>query len=189
MNESGKKLRIAVDAMGGDHAPGEIVKGVVQAAAELPVEIILAGPEESVNAALAETHVGTAGVRVVDAPQLIEEGDEPAFAVVRKPNCGVVVAAKLVKRGEADAMISAGPTGAAMVAGLMSLGTLGGIERPMAGGPFVGLAPKTVVMDQDLAKMIAVVPYARGRTQSKALKDAKKKISAAAKARKEKAKT
>jgi glycerol-3-phosphate acyltransferase PlsX len=147
MGKPQRKLRIAVDAMGGDFAPDEVVKGAVQGAREMKVEIILAGPEEKVEESLAKAGAGDASVRIVDAPQVIEEGEEPAFAVVRKPKCGVVVAARLMKDGEADAMISAGPTGAAMVAGLMNLGSLGGMERPVVGGPFVGLAPKTVVMD------------------------------------------
>lgn len=142
-----KQLRIAVDAMGGDYAPEETVKGSVQAAKDFGLDIIFTGQTKDVESALAKVDVGGVEVRVVEASEIIEEGEQPAIAVMRKPNSSVAVAAKLVKSGEADAMLSAGPTGACMVAGLQYIGALPGIERPMAGGTFVGLAPQTVILD------------------------------------------
>jgi len=149
--------RIAVDAMGGDFAPEEIVKGAVEASRKLGVAVVLVGVPADIERELQRTDTAGLSIRVVEATDLIGEGEEPAFAVFRKPNCPVAVAARLVKEGEADAMVSAGSTGAAMVAALQYVGTLPGMDRPMAGGPFLGLAPKTVVLD--LGANVGCQPY------------------------------
>jgi glycerol-3-phosphate acyltransferase PlsX len=143
--------------MGGDFAPAEIVKGAVAAAKELDVAIILVGVKEAVAAELAKLDTANWPIRLVEATQVITDGEEPAFAVMRKPNSSVALAARLVKGGEADATVSAGSTGAVMVAAFQHLGTLPGIDRPMAGGAFVGLAPKTVVLD--LGANVGCQPY------------------------------
>ncbi len=153
----GESIKIAVDAMGGDFAPGEIVKGSVQAARELGVDIILVGVKADIEAELAKIDTANLPIRLVEASEIIKDGEEPAFAVIRKPNSSVALATKLVKNGEADAMISAGSTGASMVAALQYLGTLSGIERPMAGGAFLQLAPKTVTLD--LGANVGCQPY------------------------------
>jgi len=153
----GESMKIAVDAMGGDFAPGEIVKGSVQAARELGVDIILVGVKADIEAELAKIDTANLPIRLVEASEIIKDGEEPAFAVIRKPNSSVALATKLVKNGEADAMISAGSTGASMVAALQYLGTLSGIERPMAGGAFLQLAPKTVTLD--LGANVGCQPY------------------------------
>jgi len=153
----GESIKIAVDAMGGDFAPGEIVKGSVQAARESGVDIILVGVKSDIEAELAKIDTANLPIRLVEASEIIKDGEEPAFAVIRKPNSSVALATKLVKNGEADAMISAGSTGASMVAALQYLGTLSGIERPMAGGAFLQLAPKTVTLD--LGANVGCQPY------------------------------
>ncbi len=150
-------MRIAIDAMGGDYAPGEIVKGAVEAARKLGVEIVLVGIKPDIEKELSGVNATGLQIRIVEANDLIRDGEEPAFAVLRKPNSPVAMAARLVKEGEADAMVSAGSTGAAMVAALQYLGTLPGIDRPMAGGPFLGLAPETVVLD--LGANVGCQPY------------------------------
>jgi glycerol-3-phosphate acyltransferase PlsX len=147
---------IAVDAMGGDHAPAEIVEGVVRAAEEIGVKIILVGTKATIEAELAKYDTGKT-IRIVDAPDIIKDGEEPAFAVMRKRNNSIAVATRLVKDGEADAVVSAGSTGACMVCALQYLGTLPGIERPIAGGAVLGLAPNTVLMD--LGANVGVKPY------------------------------
>ena len=144
-NEKNKKIKIAVDAMGGDFGPPETVKGAVLAAREYGVEVILVGDKEAVSSELSACETEGITIRIVEATQKIEDGEEPAFAVLKKPNSSVSLAARLVKDGEADAVISAGSTGAMMVAAARYLGTLPGIDRPVAGGPFLGLAPNTVV--------------------------------------------
>jgi len=160
MKESTNKhqlLKLAVDAMGGDYAPGEIVKGAVQAARELGVEILLVGVKADVEAELAKVDIANLPIHLVEATEIITDEEEPAFAVMRKPNSSVALATKLVKNGEADAMVSAGSTGASMVSALQYLGTLPGIERPVAGGAFLGLAPKTVTLD--LGANVGCQPY------------------------------
>ncbi|MDY6918082.1 MAG: phosphate acyltransferase PlsX [Chloroflexota bacterium] len=153
----GKRTRIAIDAMGGDYAPGEVVRGAVDAARELEVDVLLVGVKGDIERELGGLDVSGLPVSVVEATDLIRDGEEPAFAVLRKPNSPVAVAARLVKEGEADAMVSAGSTGACMVAALRYLGTLPGIDRPMAGGAFLGLAPNTVVLD--LGANVGCQPY------------------------------
>jgi len=153
----GKLVRVAVDAMGGDYAPDEIVKGAIQAAKELGVEIILVGNKTQVETELNKSDIANLPIRMVEASETIEDGEQPALAVLRKPNSSVAIATRLVKEGEADAMVSAGSTGATMVSAFQYLGTLPGIERPMAGGAFLGLAPNTVVLD--LGANVGCQPY------------------------------
>ncbi|GAF73087.1 unnamed protein product, partial [marine sediment metagenome] len=147
LNNTGRQLRIAVDAMGGDYAPSEIVRGAVQAAKDLEVEIILVGPKAEVESELNRTDVTNLPVRLVEASEVIKDGEDPIMAALRKTNSSVAVATRLVKEGEADAVVSAGATGATAVCAMRYLGTIPGIERPMAGGAFLRLAPDTVVLD------------------------------------------
>lgn len=151
------KLRIAFDAMGGDYAPEEIVKGAVQAAKELDIEAILVGLKEPIENELAKLDVTELTVNTVEATESIVEGEAPAIAVMRKPNSSVALASRLVKEGKADATISAGSTGACMVSAFQYLGTLPGIERPVAGGAFFRLAPDTVILD--LGANVDCQPY------------------------------
>src|SRR5205085_2579739 len=112
--------RIALDAMGGDHAPHEVVKGAILAAREYPVEVILVGQEERVRQELGASVPDN--ISVVDAREVVEM-DEPALTPIRKKrNSSVRVCANLVKEGRADAMVSAGNTGAAMSSAYMVLG-------------------------------------------------------------------
>ncbi|HJX04125.1 MAG TPA: phosphate acyltransferase PlsX [Dehalococcoidia bacterium] len=149
-------IRIAVDAMGGDFAPAEVVKGSLQSAREIGAEIIFVGNKE-----LIEKEIGGAAanlnVSVVHAGQVIEDNEQPALAVMRKPDSSIAVAMKLIKEGKADAMLSAGPTGALMVGALQYLGALPGVDRPVMGGAFLGLAPHTIVLD--LGANVGCQPY------------------------------
>ena len=124
-------ITVAVDAMGGDHAPSEIVAGAALAAAELDVRVLLVGPEDVTAASLP----GSAeGVELVHASQVIAMHD-PAAAVRTKKDSSVVVAAELVRDGKADAMVSAGNTGAAMAAALLRMGRIRGVARPAIAVP------------------------------------------------------
>ena len=145
--DTGRMVRIAVDAMGGDHAPAETVKGAIQAARELGVEIILVGPQAEMDREFRKHDTVGLPVRIVNASEFIVDGEHPVLAVMRKPDSSVAVATKLVKSGDADAMVSAGSTGACMVCAMQYLGMLPGIDRPMAGGPFLQLSPETSVFD------------------------------------------
>lgn len=146
-SNTGPKSRIAVDAMGGDYAPGEIVRGAVQAARELGVEIILVGLKAKVEKELNEIDATNLPVRLVEASEVIKDGEDPIMAALRKTDSSVAVATRLVKDGEADAVVSAGSTAAAAVCAMRYLGTIPGVERPFLGGAFLRLAPDTVVLD------------------------------------------
>lgn len=119
-------MRIAVDAMGGDHAPSEIVKGAVMAAEENDIRVLLIGDESLLRQETEET----ARVRIVHAADVIEMNEPPVSAVRRKKEASVVKAVQMVKDGVADGVVSAGHTGATMAAGLLVLGRIAGVERP-----------------------------------------------------------
>ncbi len=120
-------MRIAIDAMGGDHAPKAIVLGAVEAVKQFPnIEITLFGNEEKIKPYLTETN----RIKVVHTNEVITSEDEPVRAVRRKKDASMVLMAKEVKEGRADACISAGNTGALMSAGLFVVGRISGIERP-----------------------------------------------------------
>ena len=147
MANNGKVVRIAVDAMGGDFAPHEIVKGAVQAAAEGGIEIILTGTADAIQSELSHYDISHLPLRHVITSDVIKEGENPAFAVYRKPNASVVVAAKMVKAGEADALVGAGATGAFVISATRFIGTIEGISRPALGASIDVLAPNTVLID------------------------------------------
>jgi phosphate acyltransferase len=124
-------IRIAVDAMGGDHAPEAMVDGAVAAARHLEAEILLVGARDRVEAALLpHGHSGRRRVRVVDAPEVVEMTEAPAAALRRKRRASVRVAAECVAKGEAVAVVSAGHTGASVMAAYSAFGTLAGVDRP-----------------------------------------------------------
>jgi glycerol-3-phosphate acyltransferase PlsX len=121
--------RIVVDAMGGDNAPQEIVAGALMAAGGLGVELTLVGQLDVIRAELQGT-TEIPGLRVVEAADVIEMDEHPTDAVRAKPNASINVGLRLVKSGEADAFVTAGNTGAAMTAALLTLGRIKGIGRP-----------------------------------------------------------
>jgi glycerol-3-phosphate acyltransferase PlsX len=121
--------------MGGDHAPGEIVAGALRAREELGVDILLVGDPQQIEAALPpKTNLGQ--VEIVTAQEAIAMDEEPLNAVRRKPKASINVAMDLVKQQKADAVFSAGHSGAAMASALLRLGRLPGIERPAIGTVF-----------------------------------------------------
>ncbi|RLF31441.1 MAG: phosphate acyltransferase PlsX [Thermoplasmata archaeon] len=142
-----ERVRVAVDAMGGDFAPQEVVKGAVEAAKKGGVEIILVGPLERLEEELASCDWSGLPIRLHNAPQFIRDGEPPAAVLRAKPNASVMVAARLAKEGEADAALSMGHTGAVMIAARWVFGNIEGMDRPVGGGVVFSLAPKTVVLD------------------------------------------
>ncbi|MFD2628349.1 phosphate acyltransferase PlsX [Oceanobacillus kapialis] len=120
-------MRIAIDAMGGDHAPKEIVLGAVEAVSKIDnLHITLYGDEAKIT-----PHLSTSqSIDIVHTTEAITGEDEPVRAVRRKKNASLVLMAEAVKEGQADACISAGNTGALMSAGLFVVGRIPGIERP-----------------------------------------------------------
>jgi len=127
------RLRIAVDAMGGDHAPAEIVRGCRLAAEEYDHELLLVGRAGEVGRELGSVSPSER-LHLVEAGEVIGFDEAPAMAVRRKKDSSIVVAARLLKEGAADAMVSAGSTGALMAAGLLALGRIPGIDRPALAG-------------------------------------------------------
>ena len=144
-SQDGSRYRVAVDAMGGDHAPEEIVRGALDAAALGNVEILLVGEAEALSAMLPSPAPDT--LTLVPSQGVIGEDEHPVEAFRAKPRASIAVAAGLVKEGMADAYVTMGSTGAAMAAGVVALGTLEGIDRPALGGPFLALAPRTILLD------------------------------------------
>ncbi len=125
-------MRIAVDAMGGDFAPEEIVKGAIQAARELPelAKIFLVGEENAIRHELAK-HSDVPGIiELVHASEVVTMEEAPAIAIRRKKDSSIARSVDLVKKQEADAMVSAGNTGAVMAAAMLRLRTLEGLQRP-----------------------------------------------------------
>ena len=121
-------VRVAFDAMGGDHGPSEVVPGVLDYAREHPdEELILVGDEATVRRIAGPL---PANVRVVHAGSVVAMDEHPALALREKRDSSIVVATDLVKNGEADALVTAGHTGAAMAAAILKLGRLAGVDRP-----------------------------------------------------------
>jgi len=140
-------MRVAVDAMGGDHAPREIVAGAAWAARELGVEVVLVGPMNRLHSELTALGAGSLPIRVVDAPEVIGMAEAPAMALRRKRRASIVVAVETLRRGETDAVVSAGNTGAAMAAALLTLGRIEGIDRPAIAAVLPTLRGRAILVD------------------------------------------
>lgn len=123
-------MRIAVDAMGGDYAPREIVAGAVKWVQENEGMVYLVGNEHVIHEELAAYIFNEDQIKVVQASQVITMDESPAIALRKKKDASVVVATRLVKEGRADAVLSCGSTGAQMAAALFVLGRMEGVERP-----------------------------------------------------------
>lgn len=135
--------RIALDAMGGDHAPSETVAGAVDAASK-GVDVVLVGDESRLEVELAKHESSLA---VVDAPQVIGMGDDAARALREKPDASISVSAKLVASGEADGFVSAGSTGAAMAAAAIIIGRVAGAARPAIASVLPTPGTPTLLLD------------------------------------------
>ena len=148
MGRPAQKIRIAIDAMGGDYAPQEIVKGAVEAArSDQRLVPILVGPIEVIRKELAECDADGLDIHCLHADDFIKEEENPALAVRRKPNLSISVATKLVKSGEAEALLGATATGSLVASAIQHLGMIDGIERPVIGGVLSRLTPTTVILD------------------------------------------
>lgn len=140
-------IRIAVDAMGGDHGPSVIVQGAVDGARQHGAPLLLVGDTSAIEAALKLIEHKGVDVEIVEATDVITMSDHPAQAVRRKPNSSINVALRLITDGRADAMISAGNSGAVMAASLMVLGRIRGIERPAIASYIPTATGKTLLLD------------------------------------------
>ena len=123
--------KVALDAMGGDNAPVEIVKGAVDAvSSRKDIKVFLVGQEDVVREELAKYSYPADQIEVVHAPEVIEMAEAPVVAIRKKKQSSMVVAMKMVKEGQADAFVSAGSSGAILVGGQTIVGRIKGIKRP-----------------------------------------------------------
>jgi glycerol-3-phosphate acyltransferase PlsX len=127
-------MKIALDAAGGDYAPHEMVKGAIKAVQEFGLEVVLVG-RQNVLRKLAEKSksLGKTGVTIVDAKQVIDFNEHPMKAIQKKPDSSIMVGINLLKRGDVQAFVSAGNTGAVVGGSLLTLGMLNGVSRPAIG--------------------------------------------------------
>ena len=124
-------VHVAVDAMGGDNAPGEVVKGAVEAVnADNKVKVFLVGRENVIKEELQKYTYNAQQLEVVHAEEVIETGEPPVMAIRKKKDSSIVKAMYLVKEGKCDALVSAGSTGAVLVGGQVIVGRIKGVERP-----------------------------------------------------------
>ena len=138
-------MRVAVDAMGGDHGPGEVVNGVLRHAREHEADqFILVGDEATILGIAREL---PPNVSVVHATQVIGMDESPALALREKKDSTILVATELVKRGEADAVVTAGHTGAGMAAAVLKLGRLPGVDRPALAVQLITESGPLVLLD------------------------------------------
>lgn len=133
--------------MGGDHAPQAVVEGAVAAAREFDVEVLLVGQRAAVERELGRCNTRDARIEVVDAPDAIAFDEQPALAVKTRKGLSMRVMCDLVAAGRAEACLTMGHTGAALVAGLLTFGRIEGIARPAVGVWLFGLQPSTFLID------------------------------------------
>ena len=146
---SASPLRIAVDAMGGDKAPAAIVEGVLWAAERLPVppRVLLVGERGRIEAELKRLGRRSDLIEICHASQVVEMDDHPGQAIRQKKDSSLRLCFELMARGDAEAVVSAGNSGAMLAGALLVTGRLPGVDRPAIGAVFPGLAGRTLLLD------------------------------------------
>jgi len=149
-----KTINLAIDAMGGDNAPFEIIKGAILSIQNNnKINILLVGDEIQIKNSLSQLgpealeSIETNRITIIPSEGVIKDGDQPVIALKKNPKASIAISAYLVKNGQADGLISMGSTGASMAACALIMGIIKGIERPTVGGPIIGNSPNTVVLD------------------------------------------
>ena len=141
-------MKLAVDAMGGDNAPDEIVKGAVEAVKKFPCQIVLVGDEDKIKNVLKdESDLNNLPLTIKHTTEIISMREHPADAVRNKKDSSIVVATEMVKDGECDAVLSAGSTGAAVAAAQLILKRVHGIGRPAIATPIPTSTGATLLLD------------------------------------------
>ncbi|HSB71704.1 MAG TPA: phosphate acyltransferase PlsX [Candidatus Methylomirabilis sp.] len=140
-------VRVALDAMGGDSGPEVNVEGAVAAAREFGASVVLVGLEEEVRRHLGRHDLAGLSLNVCHAPEAVEMGESPLSALRRKKQSSIRVGLELIKRGEVEAFVSAGNTGAVMATALVVLGPLPGVERPAIAVVVPTLTGQAVLLD------------------------------------------
>ena len=160
----GEMITLAIDAMGGDHAPMEVVKGCVASLENKNLKLKLYGPVDIVKAELAKHTYDKARIEVIDAPEIIGMDETPTKAIRAKKNSSMVMGMNAVKNGEAEAIVSAGNTGALLTGSTLIIGRIKGIERPALGTPLPNAKGFTFLIDSGAnmdSKPGYLVQYAR----------------------------
>jgi glycerol-3-phosphate acyltransferase PlsX len=140
-------MKIAVDAMGGDHGPAVVVEGAVAAVREHGASVVLVGDRAAIEAEIARLGVEHLGLEIRHASQVVGMAETPSLALRRKRDSSLRVAAELVRDGKAAAFVSAGNTGAAMAISMFVIGVLRGIDRPAIAAVLPSLKGYTVLLD------------------------------------------
>ena len=141
-------MKIAVDAMGGDYAPEEVVLGAIEAVKSYSLDVVLVGDTNKIKEVLNRYGAkDNSHLSIVHASQVIDMGEHPAQAIRKKKDASIVVATQLVKDGACDAVVAPGSTGAAVTAALLGLGRIKGIERPCIATPIPSKKGITVLLD------------------------------------------
>lgn len=140
-------MKIAVDAMGGDKAPDVVVEGAVLASNEYPVDILLVGPQDVIGSLLAKHKFSQDKIKLVHASETVLMGEPAAEAVRKKRNSSMHVSARLLKSGEAEAMVTAGNTAAALAISRSILGKLKGVSRPAIAAIVPNVKDATIFLD------------------------------------------
>ncbi|RMF79170.1 MAG: phosphate acyltransferase PlsX [Nitrospirae bacterium] len=140
-------LPIALDAVGGDHAPEATVQGALEAVEKLGLPVLLVGPSRTIRRELGRFRRLPDGLAIVDAPDVVTMEDPPVAVLRRKRRSSLTVCAELVRDGQASAMVTAGNTGAAWVAAKARLGMIEGVERPALAAILPSTSGHTLVLD------------------------------------------
>src|SRR5215510_4122905 len=140
-------MRIAVDAMGGDHAPAINVDGAVAAAREYGIASILVGRSGELTPLLDDSGYRGSDIEILDAPEVVTFDDPATAAIRRKRNSSIRIAANCVRDGRAQGLVSAGHTGAAMVSAKMVIGTIEGVDRPALAAILPNLSGHCLLLD------------------------------------------
>jgi len=149
--------RIAIDAMGGDHAPSEIVEGAIKAQEAYGVKVLLVGDPQQIKACM-DHKLSQPLPEIVPAQDIVTMDEEPLTAIRRKSKASINIAMNLVKEKEADAVVSAGHSGAAMASALLRLGRIPGIDRPAIGAVLPTMIPKKPVLILDVGANVDCRP-------------------------------
>ncbi|MBK5100244.1 MAG: phosphate acyltransferase PlsX [Desulfobacteraceae bacterium] len=139
-------MKVAVDAMGGDHAPAAVVQGSARAASELGIDIVLVGHKKAIQGTL-DAQSSTDHISICHCEEVVHMDESPLKAVRRKNDSSIKVAFDLVKSGEVDAVVSAGNSGATLAAGILTLGRVEGVERPAIASILPGERGHVILID------------------------------------------
>lgn len=143
-----KNIVIALDAMGGDNAPGEICAGALRACEKYDdIEIVLTGDSEKIKACLPSRQINNSRIHIEHASEIIDPDEHPANAIRKKKNSSLRVAMEMVRRGDAQGCVSAGSTGAIVAGGVLVVGRLPGVDRPALGVPIPSVEKVSLMLD------------------------------------------